>query len=113
MSDFALKELKKKYAALMPAPIVRKQPSKQPKIDEEEPKRLPQKKKVKIQTVEEPSVLENITRKNSSSPTYNEDVCDPNDEECVDDIKDEMGTLLEVEENIQEIDESVETDMDA
>jgi outer membrane biosynthesis protein TonB len=94
-----------------PKPIMKKQPPKQTKIDEEELKRLPQKKKVKIQTVEEPSVLENITKKNSSSSK--EEVCDPNDENCDDDIKDEMGTLLEVEDNDQELDESVETDMEA
>ncbi len=68
---------------------------------EEEMKRLPQKKKSVIQTVEEPSVLTNITKKNIE--VSKEEVCDPNDEECTEDIKEEMGTLLE---------ESLETDMD-
>jgi hypothetical protein len=87
-------------------PIIKKVSSKVVDI-EEEPKRLPQKKKVKIQTVEEPSVLDNITKKNIEI-NRNEDVCDPNDEECTDDIQEEMGTLLEPE----EIEESLETDMD-
>jgi len=71
---------------------------------EEEIKRLPQKKKVVVQTVEEPSVLTVITKKNVEKA--NIEVCDPNDEDCVEDIKDEIGTLLEG------IEESLETDMD-
>lgn len=77
-------------------------------------KRLPQKKKTQ-QPVEEPSVLTTITKKNAVKvkedivESVNEDVCDPNDEECIDDIQDEMGTLLEGEEVIEE---SLDTDMD-
>ncbi len=88
-------------------PVIKKVSSKVVDI-EEEPKRLPQKKKVKIQTVEEPSVLDNITKKNVEI-NRSEEVCDPNDEECTDDIDEEMGTLLEQE----EIEESIETDMDS
>jgi len=75
---------------------------------EEEMKRLPQKKKSVVQTVEEPSVLTIITKKNVGKEDMNIEVCDPNDEDCVDDIQDEMGTLLEG----NEIEESLETDMD-
>jgi hypothetical protein len=89
---------------------------------EPELKRLPQKKKVTIQqAVEEPSVLTTITKKNAIKvkedidenvkqqlAKMNEDVCGPNDEDCVDDIQDEMGTLLE--EDV--IEESLDTDMD-
>lgn len=91
---------------------------------EPELKRLPQKKKTVIQqTVEEPSVLTTITKKNAVkvkedidqnvkdqiAKMNEEDVCDPNDEDCLDDIQDEMGTLLEGE-NV--IEESLDTDMD-
>ena len=90
-------------------------------IQEPELKRLPQKKKVTIQQpVEEPSVLTTITKKNAIK--VKEDIdenvkqqlakmneeCDPNDEDCTDDIQDEMGTLLE--EDVME--ESLDTDMD-
>ncbi len=77
-----------------------------PPAKEEEMKRLPQKKKSVVQTVEEPSVLTIITKKNVGKEDM--EVCDPNDEDCVDDIQDEMGTLLEG----NEIEESLETDMD-
>ena len=71
---------------------------------EEEMKRLPQKKKSVIQTVEEPSVLTNITKKNieASKEDMNIEVCDPNDDDCTDDIREEMALL----------EESLETDMD-
>ena len=51
---------------------------------EEVAKRLPQKKKTVIKTVEEPSVL-NIKKQEEPS------VCDPNDLECTDDIEDEFN----------------------
>ncbi len=71
---------------------------------EEEIKRLPQKKKTVVQTVEEPSVLTIITKKNveASKEDMNIEVCDPNDENCTDDIQEEMALL----------EESLETDMD-
>lgn len=88
---------------------------------EAELKRLPQKKKVTIQqAVEEPSVLNTITKKNAVKVKEEiddkvkeqlakmNDVCDPNDEDCVEDIQEEMGTLLE--EDV--IEESLDTDMD-
>jgi hypothetical protein len=75
-------------------------------VKEEEIKRLPQKKKSVVQTVEEPSVLTIITKKNVEASKENMEVCDPNDEDCVDDIQDEMGTLLEG------MEESLEEDMD-
>ena len=81
---------------------------KSPPPREEEMKRLPQKKKSVVQTVEEPSVLAIITKKNVAKEDMNIEVCDPNDEDCLEDIKDEMA-LLEGEEVIEE---SVDTDMD-
>ena len=72
---------------------------------EEEIKRLPQKKKSVVQTVEEPSVLTIITKKNvdASKEDMNIEVCDPNDENCTDDILEEMASLEEtVEEDMDE-----------
>jgi hypothetical protein len=71
---------------------------------EEEIKRLPQKKKTVVQTVEEPSVLTIITKKNVEAvkEDMNIEVCDPNDENCTDDIQEEMALL----------EESLEEDMD-
>jgi len=69
-------------------------------VKEEEMKRLPQKKKSVVQTVEEPSVLAIITKKNVEKSNMNIEVCDPNDEDCVDDIQEEMA-LLEGEEVIK------------
>jgi hypothetical protein len=75
-------------------------------VREEEMKRLPQKKKSVIQqTVEEPSVLTIITKKNveASKEDMNIEVCDPNDENCTDDILEEMASLEEtVEEDMDE-----------
>ncbi len=87
-----------------------KKPPPREVVKEEEIKRLPQKKKTIPQTVEEPSVLTIITKKNveASKENMNIEVCDPNDEDCVDDIQEEMA-LLEGE-NV--IEESLETDMD-
>ena len=69
-------------------------------VKEEEIKRLPQKKKSVIQTVEEPSVLNVITKKNVEA--VKENMCDPNDENCTDDIQEEMALL----------EETIEEDMD-
>ncbi len=69
---------------------------------EEEIKRLPQKKKTVVKTVEEPSVL---TIKKQEEPS----VCDPNDLECTDDIQDELRSL---EEEPELLEESIETDME-
>ena len=84
---------------------VKKSPAREV-VKEEEMKRLPQKKKTVVQTVEEPSVLAIITKKNVEAANMNIEVCDPNDEDCVDDIQEEMALLEEV------IEESVDTDMD-
>lgn len=91
-----------KISKVNAAVVAQKTPQKKVTI---EPKRLPQKKKIIIKPIEEPSVLTEITKKNSLKE---EDVCDPNDEDCIDDIKDEMGELLE--EDV--IEESIESDMD-
>ena len=90
------------------AVVAQKVPQK--KVQTIEPKRLPQKKKVVPQVVEEPSVLTSITKKNAVKEVVeekNDAVCDPNDDNCTDDIEAEMDTLLEGEELESDMDEEL------